>query len=192
VRGSLATVVSLVVGAAFALSPSAARAGLINLTPCTNSALSQPFAPWGDPASYELAPGGDFEQPGWTLAGGAKRVSGSETYKATGTLGQWSLSLPAGSSAESPPICVDAAYPSARFFIAGSGLVAVTIVDGILQIPAGVAIAGGSWEPSPVMLTSSAITGLLAGGTAQVELRITALLGNPRVDDVFVDPWCRG
>jgi hypothetical protein len=41
------------------------------------------------------------------------------------------------------------------------------------------------------MVTSSPLLAALAGGTAQVSLRLTALSGNPYVDDVFVDPWNR-
>jgi hypothetical protein len=84
---------------------------------------------------------------------------------------------------------VDAAYPSIRFFIAGQGLVAVNVVDGGAVIPAGVALAGGRWSPTPVMLTSSAVLGALSGGTADVSLSFTSLAGDPQVDDVFIDPW---
>jgi len=175
------------------LPVSAAQASLINLGGgCTPSALSQPFAPWGDSSSYELVPGGDFETPVWTLAGGAQLTPGSEPYATTGTLGSWSLSLPAGSSAESPSTCVDATYPTVRFFIAGSGIVEVSVVDDGLALPAGVAIAPGDWQPSAAMLTESPLLGLLSGGTAQVSLRLTALTGDPQVDDVFIDPWNRG
>ncbi|MBV9167181.1 MAG: hypothetical protein JO321_05660 [Solirubrobacterales bacterium] len=194
--GRLITTVSVActLGATAALAPivSDAQANVVNLKTCHPSALSQPFAPWLDPAKYELAPGGDFESARWTLTGGAKRVAGSEPYAATGTLGHYSLSLPAGSSARSPLTCVDAAYPSIRFFIAGKGSVAVNVVDGSSVIPAGVAVAGGKWWPSPVMLTSSAVLGTLSGGTAQVSLTFTGLSGSPRIDDVFVDPWSRG
>ena len=138
------------------------------------------------------APGGDFEEPGWTLQGDAQRVPGSEPYAATGTLGSWSLALPAGSSAESPPTCVDTAYPSVRFFIEGTGSVAVSIVAETTEIPAGVAVAGSDWLPTPVMLTSSAVVAALSDGVAQVSVRITALTGDPQVDDVYLDPWCRG
>lgn len=165
---------------------------LVNLNTCNLSALSQPFARWLDFAHYELAPGGDFESSTWTLTGEAKLVAGSEPYAATGALGSSSLSLPAGSSAQSPVTCVDAAYPSIRFFIAGEGLVAVNIVDGSLVIPAGVAVAGGEWSPTPVMLTLSAVLGAMSGGTPQVSLTFTALSGSPRIDDVFIDPWSRG
>jgi hypothetical protein len=172
---------------------SAAQASLINLNTCNSNALSQPFAPWGDNASYELAPGGDFESgsAAWSMTGGAQIVPGSEPFAATGTLGSSSLSLPALSTATSPSTCVDAAYPTVRFFIGGTGTVAVSMVYDGLAIPAGVAIAGGSWSPSPIGITTSPLWGLLAGGTAQVKLQFTALLGSPTVDDVFVDPWQR-
>ena len=102
------------------------------------------------------------------------------------------MSLPAGSSAVSPATCVDASYPTTRFFIAGSGVVAVSVVDDGLAIPAGVAIAPGDWQPTPAMLTESPLLGLLSGGTARVSLELTGVLGDPQVDDVFVDPWNRG
>jgi hypothetical protein len=190
--GGLSTIFAVTVVGAVALPVSAAQAALIDLGGCTPPAVSQPFAPWGDSASYELVPGGDFESTSWSLQGGAQRVAGSEPYAATGTLGSWSLSLPAGSSAQSPSTCVDATYPMTRFFIAGSGIVAVSVVDDGLAIPAGVAIAPGGWQPTPVMLTESPLLGLLSGGTAQVSLQFTSLLGDPQVDDVFVDPWNRG
>jgi hypothetical protein len=164
----------------------------VSLNACNLSALGRPFVRWLDFADYELAPGGDFESSTWTLTGGAKLVAGSEPYAATGTLGSSSLSLPAGSSAQSPPTCVDAAYPSIRLFIAGRGSVAVNVVDGGLVIPAGVAVAGGDWSPSPVMLTSSAVLGALSGGTAKVSVTFTGLSGDPQIDDVFIDPWRYG
>lgn len=187
-------------GAADLLAPSisSARANAVGATPsvglntCTLPAVSQPFAPWLDYADYELAPGGDFESSTWTMTGGAKPVAGSEPYAVTGTLGSYSLSLPAGSSAQSPPTCVDATDPSIRFFIAGTGSVAVDVVDGSSAVPAGVVIAGGQWAPTPVMLTASAVLGASSGGTAQVTVAFTGLSGSPRADDVFVDPWSRG
>lgn len=184
--------IALALSAALALPVSAAGADPVNFAACNGAALSQAFAPWGDPSRYELAPGGDFESAAWTLAGGARLTAGSEPYAATGTLGDSSLSLPAGSSAESPVTCVDAAYPTVRFFIAGTGLVAVNVIDGGLDLPAGIAAASGAWEPTSVMLTESPLYGLLSGGTAQVSLQLTALTGDPQVDDVFIDPWNRG
>jgi hypothetical protein len=189
-----------VVGAAGLLAPSIsdARANAVNPTPlaalpdCHPSALSRPFAPWLDFSRYELAPGGAFEKSTWTLSGGATGVAGSEPYAATGTLGSSSLSLPRGSSARSPRTCVGATYPSIRFFIAGKGSVAVNLKDGSSVIPAGVAVAGGKWAPTPVMVTLSPVLAVLSGGTARVSVSFTGLSGHPRIDDVFIDPWGRG
>jgi hypothetical protein len=191
VRGRLSALIALVL-AAFALSDSYARADLIDQTACDTSVLSQPFAPWGDAAFYELSPGGDFQQASWALGGGAQRAAGSEPYAATGRVGNWSLTLPAGSWAQSPLTCVDAAYPTVRFFIAGTGSVAVSLVAGDIAIPAGTAAAGSVWSPTPVMVTSSAVVAAASGGTAQVSLRLTGVSGDPQIDDVFIDPWNRG
>lgn len=187
----LLTIVGSFGAAALALTPGAAQASVFDFNSCSNESLSQPFAPWGDFSSYALAPGGDFEsQPtSWTLSGGASIVPGSEPYAATGTLGQYSLSVPAGASAESPFTCVDAAYPTVRMFVGGTGSVAVSVVYDGVAIPTGVAVAAGSWVPTAPMLTGSAISGALNGGTAQVALAVTGLGGNPQVDDVFIDPW---
>lgn len=180
------------VGAVLAAAPiSSAKANLIDTGTCNSNALSQPFAQWNDTASYELAPAGDFETPGWTLSNGAQLVAGSEPFTATGTLGSFSLSLPAGASAQSPLTCVNAAYPTLRFFESGTGTLQVAVVYDGLVIPTGATHVNGSWQPSPIMRTGAAIFGALAGGTANVSLRLTALSGNPQVDDVFIDPWNR-
>jgi hypothetical protein len=179
--------------AAIVLVPAAsARADLIDLSACNLSPLSQPFVPWLDPSNYELAPGGDFETSSWQLSDGAHLVGGSDPFAATGTVGDSSLALPAGASAESPATCVDAAYPTIRMFTSGTGLVAVSVVYGGVTIPAGVAVSVGGWQPSLPALTESALAGLASDGSAQVSIKLTSLLGNVRVDDVFVDPWNRG
>jgi hypothetical protein len=188
--GGLSITIVLAIAAA-AVPISTARADVVNLNPCNSAPLSQPFARWADAAWYELAPGGDFESSSWALSGGAHRVLGSDPYAVTGSRGLWSLQLPAGASAQSSPTCVDAAYPTVRFFIAGSGSVAVSIVVGNTEIPAGIAVAASWWMPTPVTLTSSAVVAALSDGVAQVSLRIRALTGDPLLDDVYIDPWCR-
>ena len=187
----VSTTVALAALGTVLLPATAAQADIIDLSACNLSPLSQPFARWLDPAFYELAPGGDFETSSWSLTGGAARVPGSERFAATGTLGSSSLSLPAGATAQSPATCVDAAYPTVRMFVSGTGLVAVSVVYGNTVLPAGVAVATGGWAPSLVSLTSSALVRLASDGSAQVSLRLTTLAGNVRVDDVFVDPWNR-
>jgi hypothetical protein len=68
----------------------------------------------------------------------------------------------------------------------------VSVLSGNLTLPAGVALVTGGWTPTLPMLTSSALVALTSDGSARVSVRITALLGDVRVDDVFVDPWNRG
>jgi hypothetical protein len=189
--GGFTITVALGAMAVLALPVSAAQADIINLSACSIDTLSQPFAPWLDWSWYELAPGGDFESSAWTLEGGAQRVPGSEPFAATGTLGASSLSLPAGASAESPPTCVDAAYPTIRFFTEGAGLLEVNVVYGDVTLPAGVDVVAGGWGPSLPMLTLSALGALTSDGSAQVSIQLKALAGDVRVDDVFVDPWNR-
>ncbi|MGH2888684.1 MAG: hypothetical protein ACRDNJ_03550, partial [Solirubrobacteraceae bacterium] len=113
------------------MSGSPAHAALISTSACDNSAVSQPFAQWGDTNQYKLVPGGSFEggTDGWTLRGRASIVAGSEPYGATGSTGSFSLDLPAGSSATSPFSCVNAAYPSFRFFGRNNGLLSTMAVS---------------------------------------------------------------
>lgn len=158
---------------------------------CSTSNLSEPFLPWVDPAYYGLVPGGDFENGTWTLGGGAQRIPGSEPYAATGQPGKWSLSLPAGSFAQSPTVCIVGTDPTVRFFIAGSGGVEVDFIYGGTVIASGDVFGGGDWTPTPIVLTGSAITAP-PDGNVDVSLKFIALDGNPVVDDVFVDPWNRG
>jgi hypothetical protein len=182
-----------------AASPVAAQADLLSVNACDNSALSQPFTQWLDPNSYKLAPGGDFEGgPSWSLRGGAAVGSGSESFAVTGSAGSSSLSLPAGSSATSPPTCVNAAYPSFRLFARSDdpgATVAVSVVYntglGNVTIPVGTLLSSSDWQPTLPMLTGSAVAGLLSGGTANVSLRFVAVGGTTQIDDVYVDPHSR-
>ena len=188
-----------------ALAPAAAaQADLVETGACDGAALSHPFAQFGDTAWYKLAPGGDFEgSHGWKLAGGARVVAGSEPFAATGTTGSAALSIPAGGSATSPVTCVNAAYPTFRFFSKTSGgllglvpLVKVEVLYGegltkIVPLPAGLALPSARWQPNLPMLTSSLVGATLAGGEAPIAIRITSLLGTWTVDDVFVDPTRR-
>ncbi|MEO6858336.1 MAG: hypothetical protein ABI323_07090, partial [Solirubrobacteraceae bacterium] len=134
-----------------------------------------------------------------TVSGGAHLRAGSEPYGATGSVGSYSLYLPAGSSVQSPLTCVNASYPSLRLFARNRGLRSTVVVSlvykapllGLLPLPVGPVLLSSQWEPSMPMLTLAAIPSLLTDGTSQVAVRFTALTGSSQIDDVFVDPRMR-
>jgi hypothetical protein len=203
-RGSLSSLGSIALLAAVSvltlLSAAPAQAALVSTGACNEAALSQPFAQWGDTNSYELVPQGDFEGSlsQWTLGGGASRAPESEPYGVTGEVGHYSLALPAGASAQSPYTCVNASYPSFRFFARNEGLLSTVLVQvvyktvlGPVALPLGAVALSSTWQPTLPMLTGSVVGGLLSGGTAQVALRFTALTGESRIDDIFIDPRMR-
>jgi hypothetical protein len=198
---SLGSIVLLaVVSAISLLSAAPAQAALVSTGACNEAALSQPFAQWGDTNSYEQVPQGDFEGSlsQWTLGGGASRAPESEPYGVTGEVGRYSLVLPAGATAQSPYTCVNASYPAFRFFARNGGLLSTVLVQvvyktvlGPVALPLGAVALSGSWQPTLPMLTGSVVGGLLSGGTAQVALRFTALTGESRIDDIYIDPRMR-
>jgi hypothetical protein len=192
------TAIALAATAALALVPAAgASAALIDTSACDGAQLTQPFSQWGDSNYYKLAPGGDFEGSlsGWTLSGGAKKVAG-------GYAGS-SVSIPAGGSVTTAATCVNAAYPSFRFFTKSSGgllgLVAAAKVDlvyhdnllGLVALPAGVLLPSGQWKPTAPMFTLAAVAGLVSDGEAPLSIRITSVAGTWNVDNVFIDPHQR-
>ncbi|MGH2865286.1 MAG: hypothetical protein ACRDJX_08570 [Solirubrobacteraceae bacterium] len=179
------------------LTAAPAQAALLSTGACNEAALSQPFAQWGDANLYELVPGGNFEGSlsGWTLSGGARILAGGEPYNVVGTTSAHSLGLSAGASAQSPFTCVNASYPSFRFFAREHGLLSTVLVQvvyrtalGQLALPLGAAALSDEWQPTLPMLTGSIAGGLLSDGTAQIALRFTALTGSSQIDDVFIDP----
>jgi hypothetical protein len=188
---------AITAGVALAGLPATSQAALISTGSCDNSALSKPFAQWGDSNQYKLVPGGDFEGSlsGWTLSGGAKVVSGNGPYGA----GSHSLYLPAGASVTTPYTCVNAAYPSFRLFAKNQSLLSTIVPQivyklpllGATALPIGAIALSPNWSPSAPLLTASLVTGLLNGGTAQVALKFTALLGPSTVDGIYVDPLMR-
>ena len=99
----------------------------------------------------------------------------------------------------SPFTCVDAAYPTFRFFAHNSGLLSTVLVSVVYKpllgipvaVPVGPVLLSPSWAPSAPMLTVSVLTGLLHGGTVPMALRFTAVTGSSQIDDVFVDPHMR-
>jgi hypothetical protein len=191
---ALAAITSVIVPLA---SASPAQAAILSGPTCSQGSLSQPFLAWGDANYYSLISGGDFEGSlsSWTLSGGAKLVAGSEPYKATGALGKYSMSLPAGASAVTPFTCVNVAYPSFRFYARNEALASSLLVQvlyktplGTLTASLGTVVPAGTWQPSPEVLTDPVVGGVLSGGTGQVAFRISAVTGASRIDDLFLDP----
>jgi hypothetical protein len=165
---------------------------------CTYGAATHPFASWGDLSSYTLVPGGSFESgaPGWTLAGGARVVSGNESYFTSSRSDSHSLALPTGSSATTAPFCVSLLRPTIRLFVANGGSSAsrlrVKVVFrgllGILGVLDGGTISSGpAWKPSPVMLAT--LNAPLGTKSAQFVFTPADSSGAWRIDDLYVDPW---
>src|SRR4051794_3038232 len=75
---------------------------------CSSAGAEQVFRPWSDSRNYVLAPDGGFEAgaKGWSLSGGAQTVAGNESYNLNSSADRTALSLPPGSSAGSPPVCM--------------------------------------------------------------------------------------
>jgi hypothetical protein len=176
--------------AAATASPAGAALG------CGGQATTQPFKPWLDPLSYTQVPNGNLESTsGWSLSGGAAQVSGNEPWYVSGSADRKSLSLPNGSSATTPALCIGMLSPTLRLFATNSGSTLVTLkVDAITNVnglklttPVGL-LVGGGWQPT---LPLPFLTNLAALTTTSVQFRFTPVgLGTSgwRIDDVYVDP----
>ena len=196
--------------AAVALSAPAANAGLLDgLLGGTTSLLSgncagggsQVFAPWQDFANYYLAPNGSFElgTQGWSLSGGASVVSGNEPFLPTGT---HSLSLPSGSRATSPAVCLGPNQIYVRMFVSDlggtdSGLRVRVIWYGLLNNVLGLTdfatfVPGGGWQPSSKVDSSGGLQvpllPILGSTSARVEITPLGSGSTWRIDDLYIDP----
>ena len=165
---------------------------------CNYGPASHPFGSWGDVASYTLVPGGSFESGalGWTLSGGARVVSGNESYYANSRYDSHSLALPAGSSATTAPFCVSLNRPTIRVFVANGGSSASRLrvkvvfrgLFGVLGVIDGGAFSAGSaWNASPIMLAT--MHAPLGTKSAQFVFTPADSSGSWRIDDLYVDPW---
>lgn len=175
-----------------ALGASSASAGLGIACP---DPTTQPFRAWSDYAQYAQVPDGGFEAgaSGWELAGGAKVVRGNEPFYIRSVGDRWSLSMPAGSTATSPPMCISLLSSKMRFVAGGSkGSFKVQVLyRGMLSSTLGVFDGGtvtstGTWAPSPEL---SMLGGVLPLLTQSVQFRFVATSGSAKIDDVYLDPW---
>jgi hypothetical protein len=188
--GLAASVVALVFGAA----PASAGLGLA----CPD-ATSKPFSRWGDYSNYAYLPDGGFEAgaSGWKLASGARVVPGNEKFYLRSTSHRYSLALPNGSSATSPPMCIGLLSSKMRFVVAGasgSKVKVQVIYRGLLSsvlgtLDGGTVSANGTWQPSPAVGMLGGVLPLL---TQSVQFRFIATSGTPTIDDVYLDPMKSG
>ena len=186
---------------------SPASAGLLVKTAqgCATQTFSKPFSQFGDFANYTPMPGGSFEggSPAWTMTGGAKVVTGNETFKVRSSSDSKSLYLPQGATATSPAMCVGIEHPTARWFAKSSGSLlgltgAMTVevlfedsLGQVLALPIGAGLLNTSWQPSLPGVVSASLLPLLPGQKTAVAFRFRAVTGNWNVDDAYVDPYSK-
>jgi len=171
---------------------------------CSYSGAEKVFSPWGDQRDYVLGPDGGFEAggSGWQLNRGATVVEGNESYYLNDAGDSKSLSLPAGSSAVSPPVCMAIDTPSFRLVARNIGdpssqlrVEATYKLLGLIRTKtAGTLRANSSWAPTQsvsTVLTLSTIVGTLI--PSAIEIRLTPLdsSGRWQVDDLYIDPFRR-
>ena len=195
-RGGMRVLLGVAIIAALALS-STARASLIGTGPASycDTTASQKFSRWGDSSYYASLLNGGFESyGGWTLSGGARVVSGNESFFVHSNLDKLSLSLPAGATATSPPMCISLLSSKMRFLAkgnAGSKIKVQIIYRGIFSQLLGIFDDGtmspsGTWNAAPA---TSMLGGVLPLLTASVSFRFTAVGAAASIDDVYLDPW---
>jgi hypothetical protein len=185
-----------------ALAISAVGAGAAQA--CSYTGAEQVFKPWGDQHSYVLAPDGGFESGGlgWYLGGGAKVVDGNESFYLNDSADSRSLSLPAGSTAISPPICMSLDTPSFRLVARNSGsassglkVEATYALLGLVRTKTVSTVYGNSsWGPSQQMstvLSLSTVVGTVIPSAIQIRITPLGSGGNWQVDDVYIDPFAR-
>ena len=162
---------------------------------------TQVFSQWGDSASYFLAPDGDLENgsSGWSLAGGASVVHGNEPFLPTGS---HSLSLPSGSTATTPVICIGSNDPYVRLFGSDDGgydgglHVRVTWY-GLLNTVLGITDfttydAGNGWAPLGKLASAGGgdvLVPLLGSTSARISFSPVGAGSRWQLDDLYVDPW---
>jgi hypothetical protein len=171
---------------------------------CSYSGATKVFSPWGDQRNYVLAPDGGFEARGlgWSLTRGAAVVEGNESYYLNGSADSKSLSLPAGSSVGSPPVCMALDTPSFRLMARNTGdpssrlrVEAVYKLLGLVRTKAiSTVSAGPNWAPTQsvsTVLSLSTIVGTVIPSAIQIRLTPLDAKGNWQVDDLYIDPFSR-
>lgn len=162
---------------------------------CAAPALTQPFAAFGDSNSYALLAGESIDSlagTGWTLAGGAKVVKSTLLDGTTGSV----LDIPSGALAISPPLCVTAAYPTARAIVRSvAGSSGISAYVGYLSasptlVATGSIVGTKAWTLSPALrINPSPVTGWQLAWFAFVG---TGSGSENQLYDFYVDPRMKG
>ena len=158
----------------------------------------------GDTNSYYLAPNGGLESGsnGWSLSGGASVVSGNEPFLPSGT---HSLSLPSGSSAKSPVVCLGPDDLYVRMFGSDasgtdSGLRVRVVWYGLLNTVLGLSdvttyAPGGPWAAQGRLDSGGGgniLIPLLGSTSARIQITPIGSGSKWLIDDLLVDPWMVG
>jgi hypothetical protein len=171
---------------------------------CTvaNTTSTQAFKPFGDAASYTLAPGGSFESgtAGWSLSSASLKAD-NESYHVHAASDSHALYISPTGGAISAPFCVSSAMPTFRFFarqVSGGWSemninVLWTDSSGVAQVTT----AGGlgpstSWGPTPVYNLAAMLGPLFQpGSTLTVRIQFVPASGGGAIaiDDLLVDPY---
>ena len=166
---------------------------------CPTYKLVTPFTPWADAGSYYMVPSGGFEPPlqAWSLSGGASIVTGNESYFVNSKKDSHALSLPAGSSATSPSVCVSLYSPDMRVFVRNTGASSTlqvslnyTDANGNSRTASIASLGGGSsWSLSPYVLFLWQILPVVGlDNQTWVSFTFASSGGNWQIDDFYVDP----
>jgi hypothetical protein len=199
-------VLATALGLAALIAAPAHAAGIANPYNCApQPTLAQSFSAWSDYGLYTPVPNAGLENgaTGWTLTGAAEVVPGNEPWNIGGPGQDNALDLPAGSSAVTAPLCIDATYPHFRLFARNTGplgsamKIEVLYYDGKGNItntkPYDYKTPTNAWQPTG-MVGINVFTSKTIVTAAPVAFRFTPTTkdGHFQIDDVYVDPWARG
>jgi len=179
-----------------------ARAGkLLAGADCGYGDPSPFFAPWGDGATYVLAPQGDLSvTDGWTLNKQATVASSADPFSGAGQ----SLQFAKGAEAATPAMCVNLDNPTIRFFIRdlggnGKAQLKVDVLyedfgGRVKHLTVAKLKAGSEWQPSVIlpmymnMLALASLDGLTA---VAFRFKAEGLQKDETlsISSIFVDPF---
>ncbi len=202
VRRRAACACAIAIAAAVVFSGSAIAADEPPTGGCPVVATVQPFGAWQDFADYFLAPDGDIERgaSSWDLAGGATAVEGNQPFDVGAGGGRLSLSLPARSTAMTPPVCIGVEHRTMRFFARGSGagvlkVHAIYAKDSVKEkrVQLGTIRGSGKWAPSPALPMKVNEIAPDYANALPVVLQFSAVGRDAwQIDDLYIDPYRRG